>query len=118
MRKTLLILLSILCLANSEGFTQSTPNRKSFQNCRLVLNGVNFSVDPRIELFHTIEVLGGIPLVNFIDLDYKQKILNNFAKHKNHHLFAYLKNNSLYGKLFDSIDGPIWTMLHLTNDLE
>lgn len=75
-------------------------------------------MDPRIELFHTIEVLGGTPLVNFIELDYKQKILTSFAKHKNHPLFAYLKHSNLYGKLFDSIDAPIWAMLHLTNDLE
>lgn len=120
MRTTLLILsfMLCLCLPNFEGFTQTTVKKESFQNYRLVVNDVNFSVDPRIELFHTIEVLGGIPLVNFIDLDYKQKILTNFAAHKNHPLFAYLKQNNLYGKLFDSIDAPIWAMLHLTNDME
>jgi hypothetical protein len=118
MRKIVLILLSILCLTNLQGFTQSTFNKKNFKECRLVLNGVSFSVDPRIELFHTIEVLGGIPLVNFIELDYKQKILTSFAKHKDHPLFAYLKRNNLYGKLFDSIDAPIWAMLHMNNDLE
>jgi hypothetical protein len=120
MRSTLLILSLILCVCfpNSEGFTQTAFSKATFQDCRLVVNGVNFSVDPRIELFHTIEVLGGIPLVNFIDLDYKQKILTNFATHKRHPLFAYLKQNDLYGKLFDSIDAPIWAMLHLTDDLE
>jgi hypothetical protein len=118
MRTTILILSFILCLPYSKGFTQKAFTKESFQDCRVILNGVNFSVDPRIELFHTVEVISGIPLVNFIDLDYKQKILSKFATHKNHPLFAYLKHNNLYGKLFDSIDAPIWAMLHLTNDLE
>jgi hypothetical protein len=120
MRSTLLTLslTFCFCLPNLEGFTQTTFTKETFQDCRLIVNGVNFSVDPRIELFHTMEVLAGIPLVNFIDLDYKQNILTSFAKHKNHPLFAYLKRNNLYGKLFDSIDAPIWAMLHLTNDLD
>lgn len=120
MRSMLRILSLLLCLSlfALEGFTQTSSARPTFQDCRQVLNGVNFSVDPRIELFHTMEVLSGIPLVNFIETDYKQKILANFAAHKNHPLFDYLKRNDLYGKIFNSIDAPIWAMLHMTDNLE
>lgn len=120
MQKKILELTLILCLGliNFKGYTRTTSSKQKFQVCRLVLNDVNFCVDPRIELFHTVKVLSGIPLVNFIDLDYKQKILNNFSAYKDHPLFGYLKRNSLYGKVFDSIDAPIWAMLHLTNEFE
>ncbi|MCX2480247.1 DUF4932 domain-containing protein [Pedobacter sp. MC2016-15] len=117
MRSTLSLLSLILCLSLSAlaGFSQ-TPT--TFQSYQVEVKGVNFSVDPRIEFFHTVEVLSGLPLVNFIELDYKQDILIKLAPYKNHPLFAYLKRNSLYGKLFNSIDAPIWTMLHMTEDLE
>lgn len=120
MQKKILNLTMMLCLVllNFKGYTQTTSNNPKFQTFHLVINGVKFSVDPRIELFHTVEVLSGIPLVNFIELDYKQKILTTFAKYKAHPLFSYLKRNNLYGKLFDSIDAPFWAMLHLTNELE
>jgi len=89
-----------------------------FRESKIVLSGVNFSVDPRIELFHTMEVLAGVPLTNFIDLDYKQKMAAAFAPFKEHRLFAYLAKNPLYGKLFNTIDGPIWFMIHMTPELD
>lgn len=85
---------------------------------RIELKGVNFTVDPRIELFHTIEVLQGIPLVNFIDLDYKSKIQSHFEQYKNHPVFKYLDRNPMYGAVFHTIDAPITFLLQLTNEFE
>ncbi|WP_419699792.1 DUF4932 domain-containing protein [Mucilaginibacter sp. NFX135] len=120
MRSTLRILSFIfcLCLFAPASFSSTKTGKTTFQDYRVIVKGVNFTVDPRIELFHTVELLSGMPLVNFIELDYKQRILNNFAVHKKHPLFAFLKRNDLYGKIFNSIDAPIWAMLHMSNNLE
>jgi hypothetical protein len=91
---------------------------KGFSECSKMVNGVNFSVDPRIELFHTIEVISGMPLVNYIDLDYKQKIATRFEKFSGHPLFEFIRRRPIYGKIFPSIDAPISFLLHLNNDLE
>lgn len=99
-------------------FAESLPAKDKYKECKIVLNGVNFSIDPRIELFHTVEVIQGVPLVNFIELDYKQKIAVYFQPFKTHPLFGFLARNEMYGKLFTAIDAPILMMLHLTCDLE
>lgn len=91
---------------------------RGFIECRKIVNGVNFSVDPRIELFHTIEVISGMPLVNYIDLDYKQKIAARFENFRNHPLFEFIRHRPIYGKIFRSIDAPISFLLHLNNELE
>lgn len=85
---------------------------------RIELKGVHFTVDPRIELFHTIEVLQGIPLVNFIDLDYKSKIQSRFEQYKDHPVFEYLRRKPMYGAVFQTIDAPITFLLQLTNEFE
>lgn len=113
-----LITILILVLYPFRQSAESLPVKNKYKECKLVLNGVNFSVDPRIELFHTVEVIQGVPFVNFIELDYKQKIASHFQHTKTHPLFAFLDKNQMYGKLFTTIDAPILMMLHLTNDLE
>ncbi|HKG05021.1 MAG TPA: DUF4932 domain-containing protein [Pedobacter sp.] len=106
----------LLSLINTPAFSRTVVPK--FRESKIVLNDIHFSVDPRIELFHTMEVLAGIPLTNFIDLDYKQKMERTFAPFRGHALFGYLARNPLYGRLFNSIDGPIWFMLHMTPELE
>lgn len=119
MQRSFSLLLSII-LGCGVSLVSAQPIKQNagYQDLRIVVEGVDFRVDPRIELFHTIEVLNGTPLINFIELDYKQQIIDNFAAYKGHPLFAFLRRNDLYGKLFHSIDAPIWTLLHLTQDLE
>lgn len=65
------ILLSLITLLtfSLQAFTQLWIAKEKFKEYKIVLNGVNFTVDPQIELFHTIEVLQGISLVNPIELD-------------------------------------------------
>lgn len=115
------ITVTFLCLVLISFVSQAAfcaaPGAKYKEN-KLVLNGVNFSVDPRIELFHTVEVLAGVPITNFIELDYKQKMVERLSPFKTHPLFTYLRRNPLYGKLFTTIDGPIWFMLHMTPELD
>ncbi|WP_288879078.1 DUF4932 domain-containing protein [Pedobacter panaciterrae] len=118
MKKITFPLFAVILLAvfTTEAFSGTSGAK--FRKNTIVLNEVNFSVDPRIELFHTMEVLAGVPVTNFIDLDYKQKMAAAFTLYKDHQLFAYLSKNPLYGKLFTTIDGPIWFMLHMTQELD
>ncbi|PIQ20234.1 MAG: DUF4932 domain-containing protein [Cytophagales bacterium CG18_big_fil_WC_8_21_14_2_50_42_9] len=120
MKQILKLLLLLICL----GFSYLAPaniNRlkpDKFKEFKTEINDVKFSIDPRIELFHAVELAAGIPLVNPIELDYKQKIENHFAPYKSHPVFSFLNRNALYGKIFTSIDAPIWFLLHLTNDFD
>lgn len=107
----------LICLFHPV-FSQPRAGQEKYKEFKVALNGVNFTVDPRIELFHTVELLQGIYEVNSIDLDYKQKIATNFDPYKNHPLFAYLNRNPLYGKIFNTIDEPIAFLIHLTNDFD
>jgi hypothetical protein len=121
MKPILAILLAVIIFISCShpAFTQSRVNKQKYTDCKIVLNGVNFVVDPRIELFHTMEVLNGIPLVNYIDLDYKQKIISYFQPYKDHPLFDYLNKNPLYAKLFGNmIDRPAWFLIHLNNEFD
>lgn len=93
-------------------------HKPSFNEYSTDIKGVRFSVDPRIEFFHAIELVAGIPLINHINIDYKQKINAHFQSFKNHRVFSYILENAPKGNLFNSIDGPIWFLLHLTNDFE
>jgi len=113
-----LTVIAIFLLSAPAAFSQSQEGNTKYKEFKIVLNDVNFTVDPRIELYHTIEVVSGMPLVNYIELDYKQKITAYFAPFQQHPLFSYLNRHPLYGKLFNSIDAPMPFLLHLTNDLE
>ncbi|TDS14961.1 DUF4932 domain-containing protein [Sphingobacterium paludis] len=112
----LCIVLAALCL--STGLYGRAHEQPIYQQPVVEVEGVRFTIDPRIELFHTLEVLQGIPLVNFVEIEYKQHILSYFKTYKNLAIFDYLSKNPMYGGIFSTIDGPIWFLLHLTEDLE
>jgi hypothetical protein len=121
MKKIFSIFITLVACFSFATTVNARPsaNNPKFTNCKIVLNGVNFTVDPRVELFHTMEVLSGINLVNYIDLDYKQKMIAYFEPYKDHQLFAYLKKNPLYPKFFGNmIDSPFWFLIHLNNNFD
>jgi hypothetical protein len=116
--KLLYTLTATFLFCSSLLFAEPLSTKHKYTECKRVLNGVNFSVDPRIELFHTVEVIQGVPFVNFVDLDYKQKIASHFQRFRAHSLFVFLDKKGMYRDLFNTIDAPIIMMLHLTPDLE
>lgn len=100
-----------------QAFSQPGP-REKFVACKLEYGGVTFSVDPRIELYQAVVLASGMPVTNYVDIDYKVKVDQEMSKYKDHPLFSYAARNLKTGRLFNTIDGPIWFLLHLTNKFE
>lgn len=108
----------ICCLAFSlQAFSNPGP-RERFKSFRLEYGGVAFSVDPRIELYQAVVLASGMPLTNYVDIDYKVKVDQEMSKYKAHPLFSFSQRQLKTGNLFNTIDGPIWFLLHLTNNFE
>jgi hypothetical protein len=113
-----LALLTAFSISTFFAFAQSTQKTKQpFKDFRSTYGDVIFSVDPRIELYHAVLLAAGIPMVNHVDIDYKQKVHREISKHRNHPLFAFMQRNLSSGKVFTSIDEPIRFLLHLTRVL-
>lgn len=113
------LFLQIVVCAYFQSYANASYSKpEKFKEFNTELNDVKFSVDPRVELYHAVELIAGIPLINHIELDYKQKIETNFAPYKNHPAFSFMQRHSRSGKLFTTIDEPMWFLLHLTNEFE
>ncbi len=93
-------------------------NKETFKTFATTYGGVVFSIDPRIELYHAVVLGIGMPMINYVDIDYKQKVDKQVAKYKSHPLFTFAERNLKFGKVFNAIDAPIWFLLHLTNDFK
>lgn len=63
-------------------------------------------------------LVAGNPEVNSVDLDYKLTIINRFGEYKNHPVIQFIRKYGPQGKLFTSIDAPIWYMLSVTPELD
>jgi hypothetical protein len=114
-----LSLLTAFSISTFFVFAQSTQKTKQpFKDFRSTYGDVIFSVDPRIELYHAVLLAAGIPMVNHVDIDYKQKVHREISKNRNHPLFAFMQRNLSSGKVFTSIDEPIRFLLHLTPGFE
>lgn len=112
-------LILFLCLLTSFRVVAQPPtSRTSFQLFRLQDKGIAYSVDPRIELWQTVMLIAGNPQINGIDIDYKLLIIDQFGAYKHHTLMEFIRKYAPQGKLFTSIDAPIWYMLHLTPEFE
>ena len=92
--------------------------REGFKEFKIVYGGVAFSVDPRTELYQAVVLASGMPVTNYVDIDYKVKVDINISKYKLHPLFSFAERNLKTGRLFKYIDDPIWFLLHLTNNFE
>ncbi|ADB42925.1 DUF4932 domain-containing protein [Spirosoma linguale] len=114
----LLFTCFLLLLSPKLAFSSTTNPTGHFQVFQTQIKGVTYSVDPRIELFQTVMLLAGNPQINGADLDYKLLIATYFEPYQQHALFGFIKKYAPQGKLFTTIDGPIWFMLHLTPQLE
>jgi hypothetical protein len=113
------LFLQIIVCAYFQSYAKAPQSKKeNFREFKMEVREVKFSVDPRVELYHAVELVAGIPLINYIDLDYKQKIAANFAPYQDHPAFSFMKRHASSGKLFTTIDEPLWFLLHLTNDFE
>ena len=114
-----LLLGVVLLLSTPFIACAKTPSETiRFQIFRTHIKGISYSVDPRIELLQTVMLLAGNPQINSVGIDYKLAIVNQFAAYGQHPLINFIQTYAPQGKLFSSIDAPIWYMLHLTPELE
>ncbi|WP_276482633.1 DUF4932 domain-containing protein [Paraflavitalea pollutisoli] len=107
----------LLCLVTGSAALAHPAPKPAFKSFKFEYGGVNFSVDPRIELYQAVVLASGVPLTNYIDIDYKTKVDLYMEKHKNHPLLQFSKRH-LHNGLFGYIDAPIWFLLHLDNNFD
>ena len=87
-----LLVLTTLLFHLSIAYSKEVNYEIHYKVFNTNINGINFSVDPRIELFQSVMLLAGNPLINTADLDYKVAIFNRFAPYRQHPLFGFIKN--------------------------
>jgi hypothetical protein len=120
MKCSVRLLYSILFfLSTISALAHPSPKaRETFKEFKSVYGGVQFSVDPRIELYQAVVLGSGIPLTNYVDIDYKTKVDKHISKYKSHPLFSFSERHLKNGRLFKYIDDPIWFLLHHTKNFE
>ncbi|MHB1105934.1 MAG: DUF4932 domain-containing protein [Lutibacter sp.] len=101
---------TILILLYSNSFLAKATEIKSYQE---KVNGITFTIDPRIELYNIIAMQAGHPGMTPSNIKYKQDCLEYFSKYKN--LEA---PNLLYETIQKgwSIDDPMNFLLYLDNN--
>jgi hypothetical protein len=113
-----IIACEILLFITSGSFGQSHIDdyfsEKAYNVIKQEINGVEISIDPRIEFFQIINMVGGNPAINATEMNYKLNIISYFEKFRNHPALDFFRNN--YRNYFSNIDAPYSLLLSLNND--
>lgn len=112
-----LILFTCCFTCYIQAFSNAGP-RERFKEFKSVYGGIAFSVDPRIELYQAVVLASGMPVTNYVDIDYKVKVDQQMSKYKNHPLFGFSARQLKTNNLFKYIDAPITFLLHLDNNFD
>ncbi|MES2515900.1 MAG: DUF4932 domain-containing protein [Bacteroidota bacterium] len=105
-----LLALGILLSSNV-----NKSNAETFRKYEAKVNGITYSVDPRIELFNTVAMLFGHNGMTLSNISYKQETLTYFAPYKQHPVVDSLLNTFKRGW---GVDDPIFFMLCLDNKFD
>lgn len=89
--------------------------QNQFLEFRRELNGVELSIDPRIELYQIVNMVGGNPAINTTEMDYKTAIFRYFEEHRDHPSFEIARSKIM--AVFKNIDAPYQLLISLNNDL-
>ncbi|MFC1551905.1 DUF4932 domain-containing protein [Candidatus Latescibacterota bacterium] len=108
----LIFLNTALCFGQSNIDSYFINNQ--FKEYKYEINGVEISIDPRIEFWNVMNFIAGNPNINTTEMDYKLEIIQYFNKYKNHSFREYFRTNFM--KFFPSIDEPYNLLLSLNND--
>ena len=100
---TILFIFSFFTIANASEI-------KSYQE---KVNGITFTIDPRIELYNIIAMQAGHPGITASNIKYKQDCLEYFSKYKNLEAPSLLYETIQKGW---SIDDPMSFLLYLDNN--
>lgn len=76
--------------------------------------GIRFSIDPRIELYNIMNMLGGITTITPHLSTYKQAIFQHFMPYKEHEGLRFFIRCRMKGW---GVDGPTFFMMHLDEKL-
>ena len=101
---------TILILLYSYSFLAKATEIKSYQE---KVNGITFTIDPRIELYNIIAMQAGHPGMTASNIKYKQDCLEYFSKYKNLEAPNLLYETVQKGW---SLDDPMSFLLYLDNN--
>jgi len=101
---------TILILLYSYSFLAKATEIKPYQE---KVNGITFTIDPRIELFNIIAMQSGHPGMTASNIKYKQDCLDYFLKYKNLEAPNLLYETVQKGW---SLDDPMSFLLYLDNN--
>lgn len=108
------ILLFITLCSFGQSHIDDYFNEKPFSVIKQDINGVEISIDPRIEFFQILNLVGGNPAINATEMNYKLNIISYFEKFRNHPALDFFRNT--YQNYFSNIDAPYSLLLSLNND--
>src|SRR4030042_6491918 len=108
------VLLFISVFSYGQKISVDYFNKIQFNVIKQDINGIEISIDPRIEFFQILNLVGGNPAINITEMNYKLSIISYFEKFKDHHAIDYYRNN--FRKFFSTIDAPYGLLLSLNND--
>ena len=111
---TLLLVVSSTALLYGQNKPDNYFIVNKFKEFKHEVNGIEIRIDPLIEFFQILNLVGGNPAINTTEMNYKLDIIRYFDEYKNHSALNYLRSN--YLKFFTSIDDPYSLLLSLNND--
>jgi len=112
-RRTIVLLFLVTCNA-VPCFAKNNQDKTYLPN-EVNVNGLIFKIDPRIELFYVFAYLADYPLLNGLDIKYREEIENYFSNYRNHEVISI---GQKIGKKGFSLDKPIFLLLCLTENLD
>lgn len=104
------IFRALIALATLLSFNLDKSNAKAFRKYEAKVNGIAYSIDPRIELLNTVAMLFGHNGMTLSNISYKQETLTYFKPFRQHPVVDSLLNSFKRGW---GVDDPIFFMLCL-----
>lgn len=116
MRKRILLfsIFYLITLNVRASFSDEPSTSLNFQTYQVQVNGINFRIDPRIELFNIIAMQFGHNGMTLSNIPYKKEMLDYFADYSGHKAPQLLLETWKKGW---GVDDPIFFLLYLDEDL-
>lgn len=113
------IVLCTVFLSSGSLSAKSKEQMDLLQPVQATVNGINVSIDPRIELLSVVQILStynqNFGLMTDLDFTYRQDVLDQFSTFASHPAVTLFSKMSMKGF---SYDAPPTMMLYLTNAFE
>jgi len=113
-KPTIRIIGKLLFIGISLFYPMQADAETSYHSSQIDINGLTFKIDPRIELLYTAGFAAGYPLVNGLDIQYKQDIQNTFSRYQDHEVLNLWREIGPKGFV---LDGPVFCVIKQMKDL-